>query len=423
MSSKQPADGKPGEKKNAPARLANENEAQYQERLQLLDRIRGIRHKILVLSGKGGVGKSTVAVNLARSLFEAGKRVGILDIDIHGPSIPKLLGLEGHSITGAEDYLLPVELSDGFKVMSIGFLLPSRDDAVIWRGPRKYGVIKQFLKDVQWGNLDYLIVDSPPGTGDEPLTIAQLIDRVDGAIVVTTPQQVAITDVRKCITFCRQVNVPVLGVLENMSGFTCPHCNKRVDIFKTGGGEVMANEMNVPFLGRVPIDPEIVNCGDAGTFLAGRVQAQTYDAFADAVRPILEIDRQEDIADKADKADHPITENHRMKIAVPLVGGKLSMHFGHCEEFAFFEVDKQAKTITDKALLAPPGHEPGMLPRWLKDNGADLIIAGGMGSRAQDLFAQSGIDTLTGALADVPEAIIDAYLAGTLEAGDNICDH
>jgi len=234
------------------------------ERQQIRQRMSQINNKILILSGKGGVGKSTVSVNLAISLALAGKKVGLLDIDIHGPSIPKVLNLEEARIGSDGQNILPVEMTNNLKVMSIGFLLQGKDLAVIWRGPRKYHMIKQFLKDVQWGNLDYLIIDSPPGTGDEPLSIIQLLENCTGAIIVTTPQEVALSDVRKGITFCRNLNVNILGVIENMSGFICPKCGHKTDIFKSGGGEKMAEEMGVPFLGRIPIDPAIVEACDSG---------------------------------------------------------------------------------------------------------------------------------------------------------------
>ena len=231
----------------------------------LRENMAGISRTIIVLSGKGGVGKSTVAVNLASSLAERGLRTGLLDIDVHGPSVPRLLGLEREKIMGTQDgKLLPVEHQSGIKVVSVGFFLPGSDDAVIWRGPLKIGVIKQFLTDVLWGNLDYLIVDSPPGTGDEPLSICQLVKDPHGAVIVTTPQDVAIIDVRKSISFCRQLNIPILGVVENMSGFTCPHCGKESQIFKSEGGRKMAEEMGVPFLGSIPIEPAIVSRGDGG---------------------------------------------------------------------------------------------------------------------------------------------------------------
>ncbi len=241
---------------------AVKEEAENRALKENMDRI---AHKIVVLSGKGGVGKSTVAVNLAVSLASRKLRTGLLDIDIHGPSVPKLLGMEGAKLAGSKDgMIVPVEYNEYLKVISVGFMLAEKDDAVIWRGPLKYGIIKQFLKDVLWGDLDYLVIDSPPGTGDEPLSVCQLIENPDGAVIVTTPQDVALIDVRKSITFCRQVNMPVIGVVENMSGFVCPHCGKQTDIFKTGGGGAMADNMGVPFLGTIPIEPLIADSGDSG---------------------------------------------------------------------------------------------------------------------------------------------------------------
>jgi len=261
-------------------------EAEEQERLDR--RLGSIRHKIIVLSGKGGVGKSSVAANLAITLAQQGKSVGLLDIDIHGPSVPRLLGLEGSQVRGTEDTIIPVATAAGVKVMSIGFLLRTGDDAVIWRGPLKYNVIKQFLRDVEWGDLDYLIIDSPPGTGDEPLSVAQLIADADGTVIVTTPQALAISDVRKSISFARQLQLPVLGVIENMSGFVCPECGASVDVFGTGGGEEMAGDMGVPFLGRIPIDPGIVGAGDAGE-LGSYLESDSpgAKAFADAARKLV----------------------------------------------------------------------------------------------------------------------------------------
>jgi len=253
----------------ASKRKKDESEEEFEDRRKLQSRLCRIRHKVIVLSGKGGVGKSTVAVNLATALMLSGKRVGLLDVDIHGPSVPTMLGLERESVHGCEDGLLPIELGD-MKVMSLGFLLRNQDDAVIWRGPMKMGVIKQLLKDVVWGDLDYLIIDSPPGTGDEPLSVCQLIGALDGAVIVTTPQKVAAVDVRKSITFCRQLHVPVLGVVENMSGFVCPKCGEVTQILPSGGGKRIAEDMNVPFLGAIPMDPKIAESCDSGRALLGR---------------------------------------------------------------------------------------------------------------------------------------------------------
>ncbi|PKN35815.1 MAG: ATP-binding protein [Deltaproteobacteria bacterium HGW-Deltaproteobacteria-19] len=232
---------------------------------RLREQMKRIRHKVMVLSGKGGVGKSTVAANISVALALEGKAVGLLDVDFHGPSIPKLLNLEGPPPMTQGGKLAPAVYGENLKVVSLGFLLPEKDSAVIWRGPLKMGVIKQLLADVDWGDLDYLIIDFPPGTGDEPLSVAQLIPDSNGAVIVTTPQELSLSDVRKSIDFCRKVKVPVLGVIENMSGFVCPNCKTVIDIFKRGGGESMAQSMGVPFLGRIPIDPRIVEASDSGT--------------------------------------------------------------------------------------------------------------------------------------------------------------
>lgn len=223
----------------------------------------GIKTKLLVMSGKGGVGKSTVAVNLAVTLAEMGHKVGLMDVDFHGPNTLKMLGLEGEKMVTENEKLVPLAYGDNLQVVSISSLLDDSDTAVIWRGPLKIGVIKQFITDVRWNPCDILVIDSPPGTGDEPLTVAQTIKDARG-VIVTTPQEVSILDVRKSITFCRQVNMNIAGIVENMSGLICPHCGQRIDIYKSGGGEKAARELNLPFLGALPFDPAIVAAGDDG---------------------------------------------------------------------------------------------------------------------------------------------------------------
>ena len=239
-----------------------------QERIEqdkrLKKRMSCIKYKLIVISGKGGVGKSTIAVNLAYGLAVKGSKVGILDVDIHGPNIAKMLGIEGKRLTDSDLGIEPVEVFPGLKAVSLSLILEDRDRAVIWRGPLKMITIKQFLADVNWGDLDYLIIDSPPGTGDEPLSVCQLIPNLNGTIVVTTPQDVAILDSRKSVLFAKELKIPVVGIIENMSGFTCPHCKKEIDLFGTGGGKKSAQDLNVPFLGRISIEPEIVKLGDSG---------------------------------------------------------------------------------------------------------------------------------------------------------------
>jgi len=374
------------------------------------------------MSGKGGVGKSTVAANVAISLALSGKSVGLLDVDIHGPSIPKMLKLGDAAVRMKNGVIQPVEKA-GLKVMSIGFLLRDRDEAVIWRGPMKIGVIKQFLKDVEWGDLDYLVIDSPPGTGDEPLSVAQLAAPVDGAVIVTTPQDVATADVRKSINFCRQLNLPVLGVVENMSGFVCPKCGTVTDIFKAGGGERMAADTGVPFLGRIPVDPAVGEaCDDGKPFVYHYSRTETAKAFERVVTPILALSNK---VTTEQMPNNTTNEGGKtaMKIAIPVADGKLCMHFGHCEQFALLAADEKTKKVTGKQMLIPPPHEPGVLPRWLHEQGANVIIAGGMGQRAQALFAENNIKVVVGAASGDPEELASQYLAGVLASGTNVCDH
>ncbi|WP_456386481.1 P-loop NTPase [Desulfolithobacter sp.] len=244
-----------------------------------------IKHKILVMSGKGGVGKSTVAVNLAMGLANRGHRVGLMDVDLHGPDICRMLNLTGslEPPENPDDLVPPLIYNDKLKVVSLEYMMRDRDDAIIWRGPLKIQAIRQFVADMDWGELDYLIVDAPPGTGDEPLSVAQTIPGVQ-ALIVTTPQAVALADVRKSINFCRTVEMPVVGVVENMSGFVCPHCGEGVDIFSTGGGEKTARDFDLPFLGRVPMDPRVVVAGDTGKpYLSSDEETPATRAFAAVV--------------------------------------------------------------------------------------------------------------------------------------------
>jgi ATP-binding protein involved in chromosome partitioning len=255
---------------------------------KITQRLARIKNRLLVFSGKGGVGKSTVAANLALALSRRGLRVGALDVDIHGPNLAKMLGVEGSKLEESGGTIQPVRVGENLTVVSMSFLTASPDNPVIWRGPMKMKIIEQFLGDVEWGDLDWLVIDSPPGTGDEPLSVAQLVPAT-GAVIVTTPQEVSILDSRKAVVFARRLNLRVLGIIENMSGFVCPHCGKRIDLFKTGGGERAALEMGVPFLGRIPIDPRIVVSGDEGRpFANGAEDSEASRAFTAIVDKILQ---------------------------------------------------------------------------------------------------------------------------------------
>ena len=239
--------------------------AQARQNLAIQSSLGRIRNKLLVMSGKGGVGKSTVSVNLAIGLARKGYRVGLLDVDLHGPDICRMLNLTS-KMEGplTKDGLMPpMSYNENLKVISLESMMENRDDPIIWRGPLKNQAIRQFISDVAWGDLDYLIIDAPPGTGDEPMAVAQTIKDAS-AVVVTTPQQIALADVRKSINFCRHVNMRVVGIVENMSGLVCPHCDKTVEIFSTGGGETLSREFSVPFLGRIPVEPRVVIAGDTG---------------------------------------------------------------------------------------------------------------------------------------------------------------
>ncbi len=225
-----------------------------------------IKHVIVVMSGKGGVGKTTVAVNLAVELSNRGFNVGLVDSDIHGPDVPQMLGLiDDKPYPNEENKIVPVSYNKNLKVISIEYFLPSRDTPVIWRGSLKHKMIQQFIQDVEWGPLDYLIFDLPPGTGDEPLSIVQLIPKVTGFVIVATPQDVAMLDVKKAINFAKELKKPVIGLIENMSGFVCPHCGKITYIFKKGTGETISREYGINFLGSIPLEPVIVEDGDEGT--------------------------------------------------------------------------------------------------------------------------------------------------------------
>ena len=231
---------------------------------------KGVKHTIMVMSGKGGVGKSTVAVNLAVTLALQGLKVGVIDADINGPDDPKMLGVDKEKVYADESGISPVDTKYGVKVISMGFLLPTEETAVVWRGALRHKAIQQFIEDVVWKDMDYVILDLPPGTGDEALSISQIVPEVEGVVIVITPQDVALLDARKAINFADQMKIKVLGVIENMSGFVCPHCGEISYIFKTGGGEKAAKDHNVPFLGRIPLSQDVVETADEGVPIVTR---------------------------------------------------------------------------------------------------------------------------------------------------------
>jgi ATP-binding protein involved in chromosome partitioning len=266
--------------------MLNEKKKTDDER-KVSDALKHIKNRLLVFSGKGGVGKSTVAANLAMALSRRGLKVGLMDVDIHGPDLAKMLGVEDKRITGIGDKMEPVMVNENLKLVSMALLLESTDSPVVWRGPMKMKVIQQFLGDVNWGELDWLICDSPPGTGDEPLSVASLVPATS-AVIVTTPQDVSILDSSKAVSFAGMLKLKVLGIIENMSAFVCPHCGESVALFKSGGGEQVAQNYNIPFLGRIPIDPAVVESGDQGRpFMYNGTGSPAAEAFASVVDQLL----------------------------------------------------------------------------------------------------------------------------------------
>jgi ATP-binding protein involved in chromosome partitioning len=259
-----------------------------QEQQEILKyRIKQVKHTVAVISGKGGVGKSTVTVNLAAAFAKQGKHAGILDADIHGPSVPRLLGLTGQQVKVGPPGAFPVIGPLGMKVVSIDFFLPEEKTPTIWRGPLKMTAIRQFLSDVVWGELDTLFIDLPPGTGDEPLSIAQLLPNIDGVIIVTMPSELSRAVVEKAITFARRVGMPIIGIIENMSGYVCPTCGEKIDIFQSGGGKKMAEETGVPFLGSIPIDPKVgVDSDEGSPFVIKHADSPAAKAFVEIVTKV-----------------------------------------------------------------------------------------------------------------------------------------
>jgi ATP-binding protein involved in chromosome partitioning len=399
---------------------------QRQQDLEIKERLDHIKNKILVMSGKGGVGKSSIAAYLSVALAKKGYKVGLMDVDLHGPSIPHILGLKGNIGPGSMDgKARPVKYIQNMDVISIESLLgENKDAATIWRGPLKIGVIRQFIADVEWPDLDYMIIDSPPGTGDEPLTVAQTIPDAK-AVIVTTPQEISLADVRKSINFCRQVNMEILGLVENMSGLECPHCGKMIEIFKTRGGIFTAKKEGLRLLGSLPFEPEVVSMGDMGNvgFLDDGKLLITQE-FNKIVDEIIRFSKIEATTIPEPKKKIPIRKKHSEDskvLVVPVSEGKLSSHFGHCKQFAFIEI--QNGKIAKTEMLIPPPHEPGVLPQWLSEQGADIVISAGMGEKAQQLLEKNGIEVIIGAPMDTPESLTNQYISGALVTGANVCDH
>ena len=365
--------------------------------------LKQIRHKLVVMSGKGGVGKSSVAVSLALGLARRGKKVGLMDVDLHGPNVLRMLGLKQPLDLTHAQFDLPPDLFDNLKVISVEAIMRDREMAVIWRGPLKHQLIRQFISEVQWGDLDYLVVDSPPGTGDEPMSVAQTIPDAQ-AVIVTTPQEISLADVRKSLNFCEKINMKVLGIVENMSGYACPHCGKDLPLFKRGGGEKTALAAKVPFLGALPFDPAVVEAADEGRLLDVK---EADSPFFQALKPIVD-----HILETLPLTPLVTREPGVLKFALPVEDGKLSDKFGHASHFAVFTVKEGA--VGPKELIPSPPHEPGGLPVWLDGLGVTHVIAGSLGEKAQGLLAHKSIEVIAGAPLEAPEALVEKYLAKTL---------
>jgi Mrp family chromosome partitioning ATPase/predicted Fe-Mo cluster-binding NifX family protein len=372
-----------------------------QQDKKIREQLSKIKHKIMVMSGKGGVGKSTVAVNIAIGLSLQDFMVGLLDVDLHGPSIPKMLGARDMKLSRRPDGRMgAIKYSPNLKFLSIEPLLPSEDTAVIWRGPIKHSAIRQFIGDIDWGDLDYLVIDAPPGTGDEPLTVAKTIPDAY-ALLVTTPQEVSLIDVKKSIRFCQKIKMRILGIVENMSGFICPHCGKPIDLFKRGGGQKLADELGLRFLGRIPIDPRVVDTGDAGKpVIAAYPESITAKAFEELVRNIISA---------TEEMRRDVLEERYMRIAVPVdtPPKKIATDPEKFDLFAIYDIENNKILVKD--VVKKPDDQD--LLDFLKEQVATHIILFDPPKELADYLAQNEIRVLvTDSSQESPDNLIDEYL-------------
>lgn len=357
-----------------------------------------VRRVIGVVSGKGGVGKSLVTSMLAVMMQRKGYKTGILDADITGPSIPKVFGVNNKA-QGSELGIIPQESKNGISIMSLNLLLDNADNPVIWRGPMIAGVVKQFWTDVIWGELDFLFLDMPPGTGDVPLTVFQSIP-LDGIVIVTTPQDLVSMIVKKAYNMAKQMNIPIIGIVENMSYLKCPDCSKEIRIFGESKLDESAEKLGLKVLGRIPIDPEISDLCDKGL-----IETINKDYLSEAT---LYIERRF----RTDK------EKITMKIAIPTEGSNISSHFGKCEQFTIAEIFNSK--VQSKTIISTLGNQHGLLPGFLAEQGVNVVIAGGMGDGAKQNLISNNIEIITGASGNIDE-ILDLYLNGELKSTDSGC--
>lgn len=367
-----------------------------------------INKVIGVMSGKGGVGKSLVTSMLAVMMNRRGYRTAILDADVTGPSIPKAFGIK-EKASGSEQGLLPIESATGIKIMSINLLLDNDTDPVVWRGPLLAGAVKQFWSDVVWGEVDFMFIDMPPGTGDVPLTVFQSL-AVDGIIIVTSPQELVSMIVSKAVRMAEMMGIPVLGLVENMAYVKCPDCGKEHNVFGESHIEKIARDYNLEVLARIPIDPGIAVACDNG-------KIEYYDGeWPEGIAARLE-------TEAGTKRTVKIEEEGKdmIKIAVASEGEEVARHFGHCETFEIFEAENGQ--IVGSQSIPNPGHKPGFLPNFLNDQGVNVVISGGMGAGAVEIFNEKNIEVITGAQGQARVAA-ELYLKGMLKSTGAVChDH
>lgn len=365
-----------------------------------------IKNKIMVMSGKGGVGKSTIAVCLAIDLSRRGHKTGILDVDLHGPSVPRMLGISGLLDVSPSQFIVPKDITKNLSAVSIEYLLADKDQAVIWRGPLKHSAIAQFIGQVAWGKLDYLVIDSPPGTGDEPLSVAQLIPDAK-AVIVTQPQEISLADIRKAITFCKQVEMEAIGIIENMSGIVCPYCGKKFYIFKSGGGEKVALAAGIPFLGALNFDPAVVDASDEGrlvTYMSDekRPYNQAFRKITDNVINKIEETKVEPVSLEE------IRKSKWIKIAIPLFKEKVGSLF-KADRIGLYEVKNG-----DIHYLNTMKHEGHIMPSDIERLQANLVIVKEIKDKAKYVFDRARIGVVSNIPDLPPERLIKEFLVGNL---------
>ena len=365
-----------------------------------------IRHKILVMSGKGGVGKTSVAVTLALMLARRGYAVGLIDVDLHGPDVYRMLGVGEPLDLVHGQYYLPADVARNLKLVSVEAMMKNRDAAIIWRGPVKHKIIRQFLTEIQWGHLDFLVIDSPPGTGDEPLTVARTIPEVQ-AVIVTTPQEISLADVRKAIQFCRKVDMQILGLIENMGHVHCPDCGASIPLFSSGQGSRDLHTLGLPVLGSLPFDPEVVAAADEGRLTELAVSQSPFLQAMEMVATALVAALQEQEAE----AKQPQREPGTRVYAAPVVDGRLAPQCNQEQRFVFVTVRDQQ--IVAQTEATPPDFRPGLLPDWLERQGVTHLVAAGLTNNAQKLFQRKGMEVLTAAAGTPIEALVTGLIQGS----------